>query len=279
MKLSEYLKLSREERTKHVNLSTPCEVDESVSPQTRRSRGRVALLEKLGLEDDVENWSKGKVNLCHSCQTHSLNGWCTNLEHLCLGTPSENRLDVPEEVRKESSLVGASAGGRASVELGVGLHDPKNQEVVREGQREGGRKGGRKAVELGVGLHDPKNREAVLEGNRKGGKNGTKEGRVKGGRKGGRRTVELGVGLHDPKKPELRREGGRKGGLANGGKGARTTNSQRRLCLVTGHVSNPGALAQYQKKRGVPTYLYAELDGSDLVSQTALLGLVNLPDV
>lgn len=197
MKVTEYLKLSRRERTKHVDLSSPCLVDESVTPKTRRVRARRALLEKLGLENDAGNWTKEKVCVCHLCACDSQNGWCTNTDHLYLGSPSENQFDLPEKVRKASS----SKAGKKVVELGVGLHDPKNKEVVLEGRRKGGQKGG----------------------------------------------------------PQ----------------GSQVTNTRLRLCLVTGYVSSPGPLAQYQRARGVPTHLYAELDGSDLVSQTVLLGLAN----
>jgi hypothetical protein len=38
-----------------------------------------------------------------------------------------------------------------------------------------------------------------------------------------------------------------------GVKVAKNTNSQRWMCLTTGHVSNPGALSRYQQKRGIST--------------------------
>ena len=72
-------------------------------------------------------------------------------------------------------------------------------------------------------------------------------------------------GLFDPKNAEAQREGRRKGGA--------TTNGKKRICLVTGKISAPGPLAQYQKSRGIPTHLYTDLDGCDLVSQTMLMGL------
>lgn len=173
MKVSEYLLLSREERTRHVDLSSPCEVDERVTVSGRRKRGRKALLKKLGLENDVVNWREGGVCVCHLCEQHSKNGWCANTNHLYLGTSSENRRDVPEEVRKK--------GGQTTLELRKGLFDPKNKEKAEKAWSAG----------------------------------------------------------------------------------ATTTNAKRRLCLVTGHVSNPGALATYQKGRGVSNDLYYELKEPD----------------
>lgn len=234
VKVSEHLLLPRGERTDHCDLTTPCLVDGSVSSSTRQRRGRKVLLDKLGLEDDIENWAKAGINLCHVCDQHSSNGWCTNPDHLYVGTALENCWDKTEEARK--------APGRRVVELKAGVHNPKNKEVVREGSRKGGQKG----AKLGVGLHAP-------------GKQA----------KGGRKSTELKVGLHDPKNKEAVLEGSRKGGRTT----AETLNKRKRLCLVTGHVSTPGPLACVQKAQGVPTHLYAELDGSDLVSQTVLLGL------
>lgn len=170
MKVSEYLQLSREERTKHVNLSTPCEVDESVSRTTRARRGRKALLEELGLEDDLGNWTKAKANLCHLCESHSANGWCTNPTHLYVGTNAENSLDVSVEVRKEV----ARKAGTKSVEHGFGFRAP--------GQAtQAGRNGGLQSRKLRRGWFDPKHGKSRLEAARRGGRNGSSETKVRAG--------------------------------------------------------------------------------------------------
>jgi hypothetical protein len=117
--------------------------------------------------------------------------------------------------------------GRKAVELGVGAHAPG---VASEG----GRKGGTKIVELGVGIHAP----GVAS---------------EGGRKGGKKAAELGVGFHAPGV-------GSKGGK----KGSKTTNSQKWVCLDTGHISTAAGLTQWQKARGIPTYLRIKIQPQKL---------------
>ena len=46
-----------------------------------------------------------------------------------------------------------------------------------------------------------------------------------------------------------------KGGETGGKKGGLSTSSQRWRCLQTGHISTPGALTNYQRKRGISTSL------------------------
>ena len=105
MKLSEYLLLSREERTKHIDLSLPCTLSRS-----RWFRERRELLNYLELEDDVPRWT-GIVERCHLCDNGTTGGFCTRIEHHYLGFPSENHFDIPKDVRVSS----ASAAGKESV--------------------------------------------------------------------------------------------------------------------------------------------------------------------
>lgn len=39
----------------------------------------------------------------------------------------------------------------------------------------------------------------------------------------------------------------------NGKKGGKISGSQKWICLETGYVSNPGALTNYQRARGIDT--------------------------
>jgi hypothetical protein len=50
------------------------------------------------------------------------------------------------------------------------------------------------------------------------------------------------------------------GGKAAAGKGAKNSNAQRWKCLETGHISNPGGLSRFQKKRGIDTSLRVRVD-------------------
>lgn len=109
--LSNYMKLSYDERTQHVDLSTPC-----VLTGTRRSNhARFQLLLRFELVNDVEHWSrKPGVCLCHHCEHDSANGWCTNPLHLHLGTTQENYLMRPLDQRLEQARRGADTRAKLS---------------------------------------------------------------------------------------------------------------------------------------------------------------------
>ena len=123
MKLSEYILLPREERQRHIDLTTPCSLNEG-SAGSKRLRVKKALLALLGIEDDVPNWVKAKIQICHSCECHSKNGWCEDPLHVSIGTSKENISDIPPEVHQENG----SVAGRRTAELKIGIHNP----AVRE---------------------------------------------------------------------------------------------------------------------------------------------------
>lgn len=101
MKLSEYMKLSREERTAHADLSSPCD---PFHRQCRR-RTRKVLLAFFGLIDDKP---KG-VACCHLCDCNSVSETpCLNPLHLYFGTVSENTLDMGEKLTKKASKGGVA---------------------------------------------------------------------------------------------------------------------------------------------------------------------------
>jgi hypothetical protein len=137
-------------------------------------------------------------------------------------------------------------GGKKTAELGVGIHGRSAEERAEDG-REGGRKGGAKAVELGVGVHG-RSAEQWTEDSRR------------GGERGGERAAELGVGIHG-RSAEQRAEDGRKAGKIGGKKGSKTTNSQKWVCLETGHISTPAGLSNWQKARGIDTSMRVKLVG------------------
>ncbi len=108
MKLSEWMQLSREERTAHIDLSTPCQPDGSWH------RNKHVLLDFHELENDYDNWMTSRVHRCHLCECGSRKGNCNNPQHFYFGTASENHLDTDPEWRKRrSAAAGAASKGNS----------------------------------------------------------------------------------------------------------------------------------------------------------------------
>ncbi len=75
--IDEYIKLSKEERQTHLDLSTECIEIGGNSP---RFRGLLAHYLKTTIPSGI------KIQLCHACH----NGKCSNPKHLYWGTHKEN---------------------------------------------------------------------------------------------------------------------------------------------------------------------------------------------
>ena len=93
MKLSDYILLSKDKRTKHVDLTTECSFEYYY--QDKRP-----LLNELGVVDDVESWVNAKIQRCHLCEFGRHRGECSNPKHQYIGTTSENFHDVDPAIRK-----------------------------------------------------------------------------------------------------------------------------------------------------------------------------------
>ena len=90
MFLSDFLKLTRDKRTLHIDLSDPCVIG-SKGVGDKPQRLRESLFTLLNIESDC------RVVVCHRCDHHSNNGYCLNPKHAYLGTQSENRQDSFED--------------------------------------------------------------------------------------------------------------------------------------------------------------------------------------
>lgn len=102
--LSDYILLSKEERTAHIDLSTECE------PCGSGHRKKHILLDYLQLTNDVENWTTARIHRCHLCEHGRRNGWCINPRHFYFGTASENQLDLPKEFRQHRGSLSSTKG-------------------------------------------------------------------------------------------------------------------------------------------------------------------------
>lgn len=100
MNLTEYILLPREERTAHIDLSTPCEC-EGRQHLKRQGNGKIfkKLCENLGVENDVVNRGTARIDTCHLCSEKH----CQNPLHAYIGTAKENRNDIPQEQRCEAA--------------------------------------------------------------------------------------------------------------------------------------------------------------------------------
>jgi hypothetical protein len=112
MNVSEYILLSREERTSHIDLSSPCKLIKRTGSWTRYKSDFIGF---LGLNNDIPLW-RGCVFRCHLCKNDTQSEYvCINPYHIYLGTPQENLLDRPPE---KASLGGLShIGAKRSEEF------------------------------------------------------------------------------------------------------------------------------------------------------------------
>lgn len=94
MKLSEFMQLSREERSAHIDLTTPCDLSR------KRGISKKMMLAFFELENDIENWITGRIHRCHLCECGRGRGECSNPRHIYYGTPSENTLDLTADFRE-----------------------------------------------------------------------------------------------------------------------------------------------------------------------------------
>jgi general stress protein YciG len=131
----------------------------------------------------------------------------------------------PDERKKHSGK-----GGINCKKNGTGIFSFTPEEM-KENSRKGGKIGGKKCYENNTGIFSI-----------------TPEKKIESIKKGGEKCYENGTGIFSLT-PEQKSEAGKKGGK----KGAKTTNSQKWMCLETGYISNSGGLSSYQKARGIDT--------------------------
>ena len=103
--LTAHSKLSWEERTCHIDLSSPCHLDSTVCWRTNNLRLFDNLLSLLQLVNDSSNRKTDNINVLHHCSNDTLNGCCTNPKHCSFGTHKENTFMItPEDRSKRAKL-------------------------------------------------------------------------------------------------------------------------------------------------------------------------------
>lgn len=134
MKLSEYVLLSVEERRKHLDLSTPCEVleqGETGEPGLLRKR---KLLKLLGLEDEKFPLRKNNLCLRNLCTKGDTSGVCrcTNPKHVWVTQFHERNKDTGRPWLSLTDGFVGSAGTVALHNRAVGAPEDERVKLTHE---------------------------------------------------------------------------------------------------------------------------------------------------
>ena len=114
MHISDYIKNNtQQQRQQHIDLTEDCifavakqtnQYTKKGDPVKASAAGKTAmnnLLSYLNLTGKTNRF----IHTCHKCKNDSgSNNICVNPKHLYFGTPSENEMDKPEELRKKNAI-------------------------------------------------------------------------------------------------------------------------------------------------------------------------------
>lgn len=141
MNITDYVKnTSREDRTQHIDLSTPCQ---DAYYQQNNQHGKVGDIvfsisgqknrAKENLKDflNISGNTNSKIHTCHLCTSKTKHGGkCVNPKHLYFGTARENQYDKPEITRKErvrqNGLIALKNGNHICQQILTCPHCQKN---------------------------------------------------------------------------------------------------------------------------------------------------------
>lgn len=135
----------------------------------------------------------------------------------------ENNIGIfslsPQEI-KENASKGGKIGGKINAKNKTGVCGRSKEKMTEDGKK-GGKISGKKNKELKKGIHALtfEQRSEISKRNK-----------------------ELGLGMFSLTKEQR---------IENGKKSGKIASSQRWMCTETGHISNAGGLATYQRKRGI----------------------------
>jgi hypothetical protein len=101
MNLSDYIQLPREQRIAHIDLTTPCDCWTG-NQSWGKEKMRTKLLSYHNLTVDMKGYG---TPCCHLCKHNSKsNTVCINPLHMYIGTPTENLVDLPNELTPTRTL-------------------------------------------------------------------------------------------------------------------------------------------------------------------------------
>ena len=123
MNITDYVNnYSREDRTQHIDLSTPCQDAYAKKSGCRHKIGQPITCNRHAMSYAQDNLKdllslSGKTNrwiqTCHLCNSNTKHGLkCVNPEHLYFGSAKENYYDKSKESREAFAKNGAAKGGK-----------------------------------------------------------------------------------------------------------------------------------------------------------------------
>lgn len=131
IKIEDHMLLSQQDRQSHLDLSTDCQfyyytkqynhngtikqIGDLYSDKEQKQEAKKRLLDF----HNIEVFGSSTIHLCHKCENcSSKDKICVNPEHTYFGTASENNMDKPENVRKETASEGGKIGTKSQLENG-----------------------------------------------------------------------------------------------------------------------------------------------------------------
>jgi hypothetical protein len=139
---------------------------------------------------------------------------------------------LSKEERIKNGKIGGKISGYKSKENKTGIFGLSKEQRIENGKKSG-KIGGQKTYDLKIGVHSL-SQEQMRE-------NGKKSGKI-GGKKSGQQHKENRTGIFGMTEEQKKQRD------SNGGK---ISTSQIWECTITGYRTNAGALANYQKARGI----------------------------
>lgn len=127
IRIDAYIKLTKQERQRHLQLDVPC-IERGADSQ--QCRGLLAHIL------DTTTPTTKRINCCHACH----NAKCNNPYHLYWGTSAENRQDAIHDIGKPKESVWQRTVNKYGIEVA------KSMRRMQTGRRRAGHKAASKVA-------------------------------------------------------------------------------------------------------------------------------------